>query len=84
VGLASMDSRAQTYESIAPRTDPAMHASYKQHWAFQNPVWALSATQPAGEVYLLDNLIPREDFATTPVFTRAKPARRTVLVGKWR
>jgi hypothetical protein len=68
VGLAAMDFRAQTYDSIAPRTDPVMTAIYKQHWAFHNPVWSLSVTRPAGEVYLLDSLIPREDFAATPVF----------------
>jgi hypothetical protein len=27
VSLATMDRRAQTYDSIAPRTDPVMHAS---------------------------------------------------------
>ena len=63
VVVAVLDRRAHTFDSIAPRTDPVMTAIYKQHWAFHNPVWSLSATRPAGEVYLLDSLIPREDFA---------------------
>ncbi len=68
VTLSAMDRRAGTYFSIAPRTDPAMTAIYRQYWAFRNPVWGLSAAWPAGEVYLLDNLIPRECFAATAVF----------------
>jgi hypothetical protein len=68
ITLSTMDLRARTYFSIAPRTDPAMTAIYRQYWAFHNPVWRLSAAWPAGEIYLLDNLIPREDFAATPVF----------------
>jgi hypothetical protein len=59
IGLSAMDFQAQAYDSIAPRTDPAMTAIYKQYWAFHNPVWRLSAMRPAGEVYLLDSLIPR-------------------------
>jgi hypothetical protein len=76
VGLSARDFCDQTYESIAPRTDPVMTALYRQYWAFHNPVWSLSATRPAGEVYLLDSLIPREDFATTPVFNEwFRPAK---------
>ena len=74
--MSTMDFRAQTYLSIAPRTDPDMTAIYRQYWAFHNPVWRLSATRPAGEVYLLDSLIPREDFAATPVFNEwFRPAK---------
>ncbi len=76
IGLSTMDFRAQTYDSIAPRTDPAMSAIYRQHWAFHNPVWKLSATRPAGEVYLLDSLMPPEEFAATPVFNEwFRPAK---------
>jgi len=76
IGMSAMDFSSQTYDSIAPRTDPAMTAIYRQHWAFHNPVWSLSATQPAGEIYLLDSLIPREDFAATPVFNEwFRPAK---------
>jgi hypothetical protein len=68
IGLCAMDRRARGYDSIAPRTDPAMDASYKQYWAFHNPLCTLSTARPAGEVFSLDSLIPREDFAATPVF----------------
>jgi hypothetical protein len=71
-----MDFCAQTYLSIAPRTDPDMTAIYRQYWAFHNPVWRLSATRPAGEVYLLDSLVPRGEFAATPVFNEwFRPAK---------
>jgi hypothetical protein len=68
ITLSAMDFRAQTYFSMAPRTDPAMTAIYTQYWAFHNPLWRLSAARPVGEIYLLDDLIPRKDFAATPVF----------------
>ncbi len=68
VTLSAMDLRAGTYFSIAPRTDPAMTAIYRQYWAFRNPVWRLSTARPAGEIYSLDNLIPRQDFAATAVY----------------
>jgi hypothetical protein len=68
ITLSAMDFRAQTYFSMAPRTDPAMTAIYTQYWAFHNPLWRLSAAWPVGEIYLLDDLIPRKDFAATPVF----------------
>ena len=58
VGLCAMDRRAHTYDSLASRTDPVMTASYKNYWAFHNPLWTLSTTLPAGEIYLLDSLIP--------------------------
>ena len=76
ITVSTMDFRAQTYLSIAPRTDPDMTAIYRQYWAFHNPVWRLSATRPPGEIYLLDSLIPREDFAATPVFNEwFRPAK---------
>jgi hypothetical protein len=68
ITMSAMDFRARTYFSMAPRTDPAMTAIYRQYWAFHNPLWRLSAAWPVGEIYLLDDLIPREDFAATPVF----------------
>jgi len=37
-------------------------------WAFHNPLWALSEARPANEVYFLDDLLPREDFAATPIY----------------
>ncbi|HUB63691.1 MAG TPA: hypothetical protein VL996_04475 [Methylocella sp.] len=76
IGLSVMNFHDETYHSIAPRTDPVMTALYRQYWAFHNPVWRLSAARPAGEIYFLDNLIPREDFAATPVFNEwFRPAK---------
>jgi PAS domain-containing protein len=68
IGVCALDSRANAYHSIAPRTDPAWDAKYKQYWAFHNPLWALSAMQPLGEVYFLDSVMPRAEFAVTPVY----------------
>jgi hypothetical protein len=68
IGLCAMDRRAKTFHSIVPRTDPDWDARYKQYWAFRNPLWTLSTKRPAKEVYFLDDLIPRDDFAATPVY----------------
>ena len=68
VSLAAMDRRAQTYDSISPRTDPVMHARYKSYWAFHNPFRPLTARVPAGEVFSFDSVMSREDFSATPVF----------------
>ena len=68
VSLAGMDRRAQTYDSISPRTDPVMSASYKNYWAFHNPFRPLTAQVPAGEVFSLDSVMSRKDFSATPVF----------------
>ena len=68
VSLAAMDRRAQTFNSISPRTDPVMHASYQNYWAFHNPFRPLNAQVPAGEVFSLERIMSREDFSATPVF----------------
>jgi hypothetical protein len=68
IGLLSLDRRARTYDSIAPRTDPVMDAIFKKYWAFHNPLWPRTIGRPVGEVFLLDGLIPRKDFAATPFF----------------
>ncbi len=67
VVLCAMDRRAQSYDSLAPRIDPDWDAQYKQHWAFHNPLWASSAKRPANEIFVLDDLMPREDFAATAI-----------------
>jgi hypothetical protein len=68
VGLLSLNRRARTYDSLAPRTDPAMDACFKKYWAFHNPLWPRTTTRPAGEIFLLENLVPRNDLAATPFF----------------
>jgi len=66
--LAALDGQAGTFDSIAPRTDPAMDKSYKAYWAFQDPIWPLVGSQPAGRVFSFDDLVSRQDLVRTPVF----------------
>lgn len=68
IGLCAMDGLAKAFDSIVPRTDPDWDTRYKQYWAFHNPLWTLSTKRPANEIYFLDDLIAREDFAATPVY----------------
>ncbi len=68
IGICAMDRRVKEWSSIAPRTDPAFRAVYRQCWAFQNPLWTPSAARPVKEVFLLDNLVPREQFAASPIY----------------
>jgi hypothetical protein len=67
IGFCAMDRRAKSFDSIVPRTDPDWDARYKQYWAFHNPLWTLSTARPTNKVYFLDDLMPREEFAATPV-----------------
>ncbi|MGB7966088.1 MAG: hypothetical protein WCF64_07695, partial [Methylocella sp.] len=66
--IATMDRRTDTYASISRRADPDLEASYKNYWAFHNPLWTKSTVLPAGEVFSLDSLMPRQDFVKTPIF----------------
>src|SRR6202047_2758744 len=76
IGLLSLDRRARIYDSIAPRTDPVMDTIFKKYWAFHNPLWPRTIAWPAGEVFLLDSLIPRKDFVATPFFNEwMRPAQ---------
>ena len=68
VAMASMDRRANVVAAIAPRFDPDLLASWQEYWAFHDPVLARAILQPAGEIYTLDSLMPREEFASTTVF----------------
>lgn len=70
IALCAMDRRARSYHSLAPRTDPDWDARYKQYWAFHNPLWTSSVTRPANEIFFLDDLMPREDFAATAVYNK--------------
>ena len=67
VAMTSMDLRANIVATIAPRFDPDLLKSCKDYWAFHDPLLARHI-RPAGEIYTLDNLMPREEFAATPVF----------------
>jgi DNA-binding CsgD family transcriptional regulator len=78
VVMPSVDWRANIFTTIAPRDDPDLVASYKEYWAFRDPVFRRATFRavgerratfrPAGEIYTLDSLMPREEFAATPVF----------------
>ena len=68
IGLLSLDRRARTYDSIAPRTDPVMDAIFKKYWAFHNPLWPLTIVRPVHEIFWTDSLIPRKDFVASPFF----------------
>lgn len=68
IAMATLDRRAQTFGSIAPRTDPDRIASYQEYWAFHNPLWTQTTTLPVGEIFTLDKLMARGDFAKTPIF----------------
>jgi len=68
VSMPSLDRRTNRFAAIAPRFDPDLLASYKEYWAFHDPVLALATLRPAGEIYTVDSLMPREEFACTPVF----------------
>ena len=68
VAMPSMDRRANIVATIAPRFDPGLLASWKEYWAFHDPVLARATFRPAGEIYTLDSLMPREEFAATPIF----------------
>jgi len=66
--IGTLDRRTDTYASISRRADPNLQASYKNYWAFHNPIWTKSTVLPVGEVFSLDALMPRQDFAKTPIF----------------
>jgi DNA-binding CsgD family transcriptional regulator len=66
--IATMDRRTDTFASISRRAYPDLEASYKDYWAFRNPLWDNATALPPGEVFSLDTLMPRQDFAKTPVF----------------
>ena len=68
IGILSLDRVNQTYDSIAPRCDPAMDAVFKDYWAFHNPLWPRTIGRPVHEIFLTESLIPREDLITTPFF----------------
>ncbi len=67
VSITSRNRSANTFASITPRTDPDFVASYRDHWAFHNPLIPGTALRPASEIYSLDSLKAREDFSATPV-----------------
>lgn len=73
--IATMDRRTNIFDSISRRTIAELDASYKNYWAYHNPLWARCSAQPVGTVYALDTLMAPQDFAKTPIFNEWwKPA----------
>jgi hypothetical protein len=68
VSFVCRDDYAKTCDTLAPRTDPAMDALYKNHWAFHDPLLFLIAQRPPGTVFSFDSILSRRDFSSTPVF----------------
>jgi DNA-binding CsgD family transcriptional regulator len=78
VVMPSVDWRAKIFATIAPRDDPELIASYKEYWAFRDPLFRRATFRPVGErratfrpvgeIYTLDSLMPRDEFAATSVF----------------
>ena len=54
----TMDGRTNSFDSISRRTIAELDASYKNYWAFRNPLWAKIAGLPTGALYSLDSLMP--------------------------
>jgi hypothetical protein len=76
IAIPSADRRANIATAMAPRTDPDLLASFKEYWAFRDPVFGRAMLRPQGEINTLDSLMPREEFAATPVFNELwRPAK---------
>ena len=76
IAMPSMDLRANIVDTIAPRFDPDLLASWQEYWVFHDPVMARVPLRQAGEIYTLDSFMLREEFAATPVFNEFwRPAK---------
>jgi hypothetical protein len=60
IGLLSLDRRARTFDSIAPRTDPVMDAIFKKYWAFHNPLWPGFVWRQTAMLAPGERVIPKE------------------------
>jgi hypothetical protein len=68
IGLLSLDRRARTFDSLAPRCDPVMDAIFKKYWAFHNPLWPHTIRRPVHEIFWTDSLLPRKDLVASRFF----------------
>jgi DNA-binding CsgD family transcriptional regulator len=66
--MPSFDWQANVFSTIAPRIGEEAINAYHNYWAFRDEAAARAALRPVGEIYSLDDLLPREAFAATPVF----------------
>jgi DNA-binding CsgD family transcriptional regulator len=68
IGMTSGDQKTGVFTTLAPRTDPDFIEAYKEYWRHHNPLWHATFLWPAGKMYSLDALMPRDEFSATPVF----------------
>ncbi len=68
IGLLSLDRRARTFDSLAPRCDPAMDAIFKNYWAFHNPLWPHTIKRPVHEIFWTYSLIPPKNLVASPFY----------------
>jgi hypothetical protein len=80
IGMPSFDWRANVFTTIAPRFDPELLAIYDNYFAFREPIGRRAARRPASEIYVLEDLIPREEFAATRVFNEVGGQVAAVLL----
>jgi DNA-binding CsgD family transcriptional regulator len=66
--IPSADRRAKIASLVAPRVDPDLLATFKEYWAFRDPLFARTMLRPAGEIYTLDGLMSRQEFSATAIF----------------
>ncbi|MGH6856662.1 MAG: helix-turn-helix transcriptional regulator [Methylocella sp.] len=72
VAMPAADRRANIVNTIASHLDPDLIASFKEYWAFRDPAFGRAIFRPAGEVYTLDSLMLREDFAAAAAFNEMR------------
>jgi hypothetical protein len=66
--IATMDGRTNSFDSISRRTIAELDASYKNYWAYHNPLWAKCSALPSGKVFSFERLMAPQDFAKIPIF----------------
>jgi DNA-binding CsgD family transcriptional regulator len=66
--ISSADRQAKIATVIAPRVDPNLLAIWRDHRAFLDPFCSRAILRPTGEIYTLDSLVSREEFAASAVF----------------
>jgi hypothetical protein len=66
--IASADREANIVSVMAPRVDPVLLESWRDHWAYRDPFFLGAILRPPGEVYTLENVVAREEFTATEVF----------------
>jgi DNA-binding CsgD family transcriptional regulator len=68
IGMSSRDLQTGNFTTLAPRTQPEAISAYAEYWRHHNPLWEATCPWPAGKIYTLDDLMPREEFSLTPVY----------------